>query len=233
MTQGHGWHGSHCSEEGAPFPDVHRDLMASGALPLLPQNRPAHAGQLGLTGGSATPSDQHGTTPRSANILKGWDKTAAQSRDGLGLACSAPCTGLSAGLTSGFCAVSGPPHPAPRPSQPLPAASNATDTAGPAWLGSGMTSGHPERCQGGVGSERLVLCNRFFQWDPIPPIRKLVFWLQQHLETEILKSQIPASLSPWECDFYSPFSHLEAKEPAIGVLYPAVRRQHCGLKGVC
>lgn len=163
--------------------------------------------------------------------MKGWDKTAAESRDGLGLACSAPCTGLSAGLASGFCAVSGPPHPAPRPSQPLPAASNATDIAGPTWLGSSMTSGHPERCQGGVGSERLVLCNRFFQWDPIPPIQKLVFWLEQHLETEILKSQIPASRSPWECDFYSPFSHLEEKEPAIGVLYPVVRRQHCELKG--
>lgn len=131
--------------------------------------------------------------------MQGRGKTAAESRDGVGLACSAPCAGLSARLASGFCGVSGPPHPAPRPSQPLPAARNAKKWQVPrGWaLKRPLAIQQASLPEAGWGphvwSYTCIPTDSSCR-NPIPPIQKLVFWLEQHLETQILKSQIPASL---------------------------------------
>lgn len=80
--------------------------------------------------------------------------------------------------------------------------------------------------RGGVPPSGLVPPDSF-GGDPLSPIQQVVSWLEQHLEAEILKSQLPASLRrPGNCDFYGPFSC-----PATGVLYPPVRQKHWEWKG--
>lgn len=149
--------------------------------------------------------------------MQGRGKTAAESRGGLGLARSAPGAGLSARLASGFCGVSGPPHPAPRPSQPLPAARNAKKRQVPrGWaLARPLATQHPERCLRRAGSERLVLHvrpNRFLLQEPRISHPEVGFLARAASRDSNIEVPNPSlTLSPWECDFYSPFSSLDEK----------------------
>lgn len=109
-----------------PFPDLRRYLMASGGPASPAIDRPAQAGPLGLTSCCLCEAPPHhltgtGQLPGGQTFGKGGARLPQRAG-------SRPRAGCLHGWSLSSALSLGPPHPAPGPSQPLPAAGNATDT---------------------------------------------------------------------------------------------------------